>query len=170
MTVDEVMAEVEKDRAFYDRSGGGLTLSGGEPTFQFDFCLGLLAAAKARGISTCLDTCGHFSPERLSLLLPLVDLWHFDLKATGPEMYRNGTGVDGEQIERNLQHLLDAGAKVRLRCPVVTGIHDRPEHLRRLEALENSGRFETVVRLPYHDTGKTKYKDLNLPAPRFSAG
>lgn len=165
MTVSEVMHEVKKDMAFYQTSGGGLTLSGGEPTVQFDFCLSLLRSAKDAGISTCLDTCGHCPPEKFSRLLPLVDIWHFDLKATGEDMYKKWTGRDGTLIEENLNTLIHSPARIRLRCPIVPGIHNSSDHETRLDKLEQDDRIESLERLPYHELGEYKYTDLGILLP-----
>lgn len=169
MTVAEVMAVVRRDRAFYASSGGGLTLSGGEPTAQFDFCRGLLVAARAEGIGTCLDTCGQTPWEKLSELAPWVDVFLFDYKATGAETHRRLTGVDGGLIQGNLERLLARGARVVLRCPLVPGANAGPEHeaaiddwARRFPGLE-------VERLSYHSWGEAKYRDLGMEAPRFGA-
>jgi len=167
MSVDEVMETVRADRAFYERSGGGLTISGGEPTVQFEFCEALLSAARAEGIRTCLDTCGHFPTGRLETLLPLVDLWHFDYKASTPEAHRRWVGSDGHLILENLEALLAAGSRVRLRCPIIPGANDTPGHRAALVRWERDPRIEKVERLPYHNTGNTKYTDLDRPVPRF---
>jgi pyruvate formate lyase activating enzyme len=161
MSVEEVMRELRKDKDYYWQSGGGITLSGGEPTFQWDFCQSLLHAAKAEGISTCLDTCGHFRPERLQVLLPLVDIWHFDYKLASGEDHRNATGVDGTLIMHNLWTLMETDARIRLRCPLIPGFNDSAAHRHQLDEFESSGRFETVERLPYHTLGSAKALDLD---------
>lgn len=169
MTVEEVMEVVRADRDYFEASGGGMTLSGGEPTAQFGFCLALLRAAKAEGLSTCLDTCGHFPARRLSALLPWVDVWHYDWKASDPESHRRWTGVDGRQIRRNLESLRRSGARVRLRCPLVPGANTTPGHLARIGAWEGEGVWETVERLTYHTFGHAKYTDLGRAVPGFGA-
>ncbi|MEI6108272.1 MAG: radical SAM protein [Opitutae bacterium] len=168
MTIEEVMSVVQADRCFYETSGGGLTLSGGEPTVQFDFCIPLLQAAKAAGIHTCLDTCGNFPSACLPVLFPLVDLWHFDYKATGPEEHTRWTGVDGQLIQQNLAALREMGAAIILRCPIIPGANDSAEHLARIDDLKASGDLLAVERLPFHTTGNSKYTDLGRPVPSFS--
>lgn len=168
-SVSEVMDVVRLDRAFYESSGGGLTVSGGEPTAQFEFCVALLRAAKEEGIETCLDTCGHFPERFLPILLPLVDVWHYDIKATGAEQHQQWTGVDGALIVRNLDLLREYGARIRLRCPVVDGANATPEHLARLQEFEKQGGFALVERLPYHHTGDAKYTDLSRSRPLFAS-
>jgi len=165
MSAEDVMAVVRADCPYYEHSGGGLTLSGGEPTVQFDFCLALLRAAQAEGIHTCLDTCGHFPADRLDALLPLVDLWHYDFKLGNPAEALRWTGVDGQRIGENLATLMRTEAVIRLRCPIIPGVNDTPEHHARIEAFRQSGRFETVEALSYHTIGASKYEDLGRPTP-----
>ncbi len=167
MTVEEVMETVRSDRSFYETSGGGLTISGGEPTVQYAFCQALLFAAKLEGIHTCLDTCGQVSTERLRELLPLVDLFHFDLKYWEPEGHRRWTGVDGALILRNLEMLVEAGARIHLRCPIVPGVNDSEAHAAFLAEWERRPEIELLERLPYHSIGNAKYEDLAMPVPAF---
>ncbi|MFP4352656.1 MAG: glycyl-radical enzyme activating protein [Puniceicoccaceae bacterium] len=167
MSVDEVMHAVLADRPFYEASGGGLTLSGGEPTVQFDFCKALLQAAKNAGIHTCLDTCGQVPTARLEELLPWVDLFHYDWKLDDAEAHRTWTGADHALVRKNLHRLLAAGARVILRCPIIPGVNDTPEHAAVLAQWEAHSGIESVERLPYHTTGESKYSDLNRPSPCF---
>ncbi|WP_309383237.1 radical SAM protein [Cerasicoccus frondis] len=162
MSVEEVMAVVRADRAFYESSGGGLTISGGEPTVQFEFCLALLATAKADGIHTCLDTCGQVSPKRLSQLLPWVDLFHYDLKHFDPHEHQRWTGVDGKLILQNLRMLIEAGARIHLRCPIVPGVNDNQDHEAFLQEWESREEIEFLERLNYHSIGNAKYEDLAM--------
>ena len=167
MSVDEVMTVVLADRRYYETSGGGLTLSGGEPTVQYDFCKALLLAAKEAGIHTCLDTCGYVDTSRLAELLPLVDLFHYDLKLISPDDHRKWTGVDPGLILKNLNWLIQQHARIRLRCPVVPGGNDTPEHEIALKQWEQHPGIEAVERLPFHSIGDAKYRDLNRTAPTF---
>jgi pyruvate formate lyase activating enzyme len=168
MTVAEVLATVLRDRRYYATSGGGLTISGGEPTAQFAFCTALLAAARAEGIHTCLDTCGAFSADRLTVLRPLVDTWLFDYKATGFAHHRELTGVDNTRILANLRALLESGADVRLRCPLVPGVNDTPEHRGAIHALATEFPHLAVDELTYHTWGEAKYDDLGRPRPQIA--
>jgi len=105
VSVAELLAELSKDRAYYDKSGGGVTLSGGEPTFQPDFAEALLRGLKEQDIATALDTCGLCSAHTLDRLLPYTDLVLFDLKLFDPALHRHFTGVSNTQILENLQHI-----------------------------------------------------------------
>ncbi len=103
--IDELVTELLKDRAYFEKSGGGVTLSGGEPTLQPAFTLELLRSLKERGIQTALDTCGLCSPETLSELLPFVDVLLYDLKLADSVQHREWTGVGNERILENLKRV-----------------------------------------------------------------
>jgi pyruvate formate lyase activating enzyme len=158
---DDVMAIVERDRAYYDRSGGGVTLSGGEPLAQFGFARELLEAARNAGIHTCVETCGALPQKCFGELLPLVDVFLFDYKATDPVLHRELTGVDNRLIISNLHWLLDQGAQLVLRCPLVPGINDQPEHLRTIAALSRATPAPLRIEImAYHDLGRTKAEQI----------
>ena len=157
MTVEDVMAEVLRDEAYYRRSGGGLTLSGGEPLAQPAFAVALLRAAKEHGLHTCLDTSGAVSRARIAAAAEVTDLFLYDYKATDPDTHRRLTGVSNELVLDNLEFLYRRGAHVRLRCPLVPGINDTPEHLTGIAAL--AARYpalEGIEIMPYHDLGRDK--------------
>lgn len=160
MSVDEVMADVRKDKAFYDNSGGGLTISGGEPLAHFDFTRELLAAAKAEGIHTAIETSGYAPRERVEALLPVVDLWLWDVKAP-PSLHENLIGVKAAPILDNLAFIASRGAKIVLRCPLVPGVNDSDEALRHIRHLSET--TPGVVRVdiePYHPMGEDKNRRL----------
>ncbi len=165
-TVDEVMAVVLRDRPFYEQSGGGLTITGGEPMLQAGFTLELLEAAKAEGLHTCLDTCGWSSQRLYEQVLPFVDLFLFDYKATDPDTHKSLTGVSNELILSNLDFLAKQGARIRLRCPLIPGINDSPKHLAGIAAL--SQRFpdlDGIDLMAYHNVGNAKYERFGLVNP-----
>lgn len=160
-SVEEILAEVEKDRRFYENSGGGLTVSGGEPLMQPAFTLALLREAKARGLHTCLETCGFAPWEKIEALIPYVDLFLWDVKETDDALHREFTGVSCEPILQNLRRLSDAGGKIVLRCPLIPGYNDRPQHLTAIGALAEE--LDGVLRVdiePYHPLGKSKSESL----------
>lgn len=164
-SVEEITAIVVRDRVYYDRSGGGLTLSGGEPLAQFGFSVGLLEAAREAGIGTCVETCGECSRQRLAKILPLVDVFLFDYKASDPQLHRELTGVDNRLILSNLRWLLGQGARVVLRCPLVPGINDQPEHLKNIAALSQlSPAPERIQIMAYHDLGRSKAEQIGSVA------
>jgi len=158
MSVDEVMNVVEKDRAYYEASGGGLTLSGGEPMLQFEFTKALLMAARERGIRTCLDTSGWAAAEQFFELLPFVDLFHFDYKATDPQNHLDWTGVPIGPIVSNLRKLDEKGANIVLRCPIIPGLNDNKEHFRTIASLAAEMPRLKIDILPYHNMGRDKWE------------
>ena len=119
------MAEVMKDKIFFDNSGGGLTVSGGEPLANFDFTLALLIAAKNSGINTCLETSGYADWEKVDRLRPWTDLWLWDFKSSR-SAHRNLTGVDNGVILSNLRKLSSGPATVVLRLPLIANVNDEP--------------------------------------------
>ena len=165
-SVDAVMVEVRKDVRYYEQSGGGLTLTGGEPMLQSEFTLALLQAAKAEGIRTCLETCGWTSERAYADVLPFVDLFLFDYKATDPETHRRLTGVSNDKILSNLDFLYRQGAAIRLRCPLIPGVNDSAGHLAGIAALaEKYPKLEAIDLLPYHNVGNAKYEQYGLVNP-----
>jgi pyruvate formate lyase activating enzyme len=140
-------------------------VAGGEPTVQFAFCRALLQAARAEGIHTCLDTCGAVAWERLEALLPWVSLFLYDYKATGDDSHRALTGVDTSLVHGNLRRLLERGAAVRLRCPLVPGVNDNTAHLAAIRALRAEFPGLEADVMAYHDIGNPKYADLGRPVP-----
>lgn len=163
MTVSEVMGVVERDQAFYERSGGGLTVSGGEPLAQAGFTLALFDAAKERGIHTCLDTGGAGAPSDLDLLLPVTDVVLFDYKATGAETHEALTGVDGGALRGNLERVVASGTPVVLRVPLVPGVNDSEEHLDAIADLAARHSFAGVEVMPFHALGRDKRRRLGRP-------
>jgi pyruvate formate lyase activating enzyme len=165
-SVESILAEVLRDRSYYATSGGGLTLTGGEPLAQFDFTLALLEAARAAGIHTCLETSGHATRRAFERILPLVDLFLYDYKASGDEAHRALTGVDQRLILENLDFLMQYGAVVRLRCPLAPEVNDTPEHIRGIAALaEKYPQLEAVELLAYHNLGNDKYTRFGMTNP-----
>lgn len=166
MTVEQVMAEVRKDRPFYENSGGGMTLSGGEPLFQPDFAIALLKAARAEGLHTCLDTCGYVSAHVLAQALPYVDLVLYDIKSVNSQRHRSRTGRPNQRILENLRALTTDGVPIKLRMPLVPGFNDRPEDI------AEAARFVADLKhpppleiLPYHRLGVGKCEALGMSAP-----
>jgi pyruvate formate lyase activating enzyme len=165
-TVDEVMAIVLRDQPFYEQSGGGLTITGGEPMLQVEFTLALLQAGRAEGLHTCLDTCGWASQRAFKQVLPFVDLFLFDYKATDPAIHQELTGVSNELILSNLDFLARHGASIRLRCPLIPGINDTPKHLEGIARLnQRYPGLEGIDLMAYHNIGNAKYERYGLKNP-----
>jgi pyruvate formate lyase activating enzyme len=162
MTVSEVLAEIEKDVAFYDQSGGGVTFSGGEPLFQPDFLEALLVASKEHDIHTTVDTSGCVSPDRFYKILGNVDLFLYDLKLMDEDRHIRSTGVSNQLILNNLKELVLAGKPVIVRIPVIPGINDDDENLAQTGAfLASLEQVRQVDILPYHRTATDKYRRLD---------
>jgi pyruvate formate lyase activating enzyme len=153
-----VMAEILKDRAFYEESGGGATFTGGEPLAQPGFLLELLRSCKAEGISTALDTSGWGPREALLEAGALADLVLFDLKLVDDARHRSATGVPSAPILEGLRALAASGAAIALRVPLVPGVNDALSDIEAAARLAASlpGRPSAHI-LPYHDAARGKY-------------
>ncbi len=157
ITVGEALREAFRDKPFYDNSGGGITLSGGEPLMQIDFTEAFLQAAGEEGLHRCVDTCGHAEPARLLRILPHTDLFLYDIKETNPRLHRQWTGVDNRLVLDNLRLIHAQGARIRLRCPIAPGYNDREDHFAGLAALcRELPDIEGIEIIPYHDYGESK--------------
>ena len=161
MEVAEVLAEVLKDKPFYETSQGGMTISGGEPMQQFEFTRELLRGAKAAGLHTCLDTCGVAPWNHYRELLPLVDLFLYDIKETDPVRHELYTGMSPGPILENLRQIDAAGGVTVLRCPIIPGLNDREEHLREIARIASSlQRVSEINLMPYHPLGESKLRRI----------
>lgn len=165
MTVEEVLEEVMKDKAFYDTSGGGMTVSGGEPTLQFDFVYTLLAEAKKRGLHTCIETCGFTAKERIEKLAQVVDIFLYDWKVTDSDMHREYTGGANDIIRANLLLVDSLGAASILRCPIIPSVNDTEEHFAGIAALaEGLQHIQAIEIEPYHSLGNDKLERIGRTA------
>ena len=164
MTVTQVLKVIEKDRVFYDQSGGGVSLSGGEPLLQPEFSLSLLKACKERGIHTAVDTCGHVDSDVLMRIGEHVDLFLYDLKLINDEKHEKFTGVSNRLILENLKELSDSGQKMVVRLPLVPGINDDETNIQEVgEFFSSLGGVKEINVLPYHKGGVEKSRRLNGP-------
>lgn len=169
MNTDELIRVVEEDSSFYARSGGGVTLSGGEPLAQADFVLEFLEKARARGIDTALETSGLCRWEDLEKACRLVNHVFFDVKALDRGKHEEGVGVGNERILENLGRLRETfpTLPVTVRTPVVPDFNDSPEDIRAIAAFLDrlhGGRVEYEL-LPYHRFGESKYSQLGKAYP-----
>jgi len=161
MTVMQVMEEVERDSAFFEESGGGVTFSGGEPLAQPEFLASLLKECRRRGIHTAVDTSGYVDTERLLGFSERVDLFIYDLKVMDPERHRRYTGVSNALILKNLEELSKAGSNVVVRVPLIPGMNDDDGNIRELgELLLTLRNVKDVSLLPYHKAGVEKQRRL----------
>ena len=165
VTAGEALAEVMKDEPFYKNSGGGMTLTGGEPFYQPEFSLALLRISREAGLHNCVETCGAVDFEILKDAACWTDLFLYDIKETDSQRHREYTGIPNELIIENLKKLDSLGAQIELRCPVIPGINDREQHFERLGALADSLRnAEQLVIEPYHPLGVSKSEAIGKPA------
>jgi pyruvate formate lyase activating enzyme len=168
MSVDEVLAVVEEDSSFYARSGGGLTLSGGEPLAQAGFAVELLKAARSRGIDTALETSGHCRWEDLQNLCRHVDQVFYDVKSADSARHEDHVKVGNGLILRNLRKLCEhfPDLPIVVRTPIIPGFNDSAEDVGAIAHLVNdlpgSRRHEL---LPYHGFGEPKYRRLGKEYP-----
>lgn len=161
--VDELLKEVEKDRVFYDESGGGVTLSGGEVMCQIDFVESFVKKAKQRGLSVVIDTCGHAPFENFERIIPYVDLFLYDIKLINSRKHEEYTGLANDIILQNLKELKSSGANVAIRIPLIDGINtsdsDIEEMIGYIGGLDGEKKINL---LPYHNKGTHKYEKINM--------
>lgn len=156
-SVNETLETVLRDKEYYKNSGGGLTISGGEPMNQFSFTRDLLQLAKLNGIHTILETCGFAPKNRYLEIIHLVDLFLYDYKETDPVKHKEFTGVDSKVIIDNLKMLHNNGAKVILRCPIIPSVNDRDDHFEGIaELVSQLPNLISVELMAYHDIGRDK--------------
>jgi pyruvate formate lyase activating enzyme len=165
ISAGEALGEVQKDEPFYRSSGGGMTVSGGEPFYQGGFALALLRLAKGSGLHTCVETSGAVPFETLRAAAAVTDLFLYDVKETDTERHRNFTGVPNAGIFENLEKLDALGSKTVLRCPIIPGLNDREEHFRGIGALANRLKNVSGIEIePYHPLGISKAAGIGKPA------
>ena len=165
-TSDEVLAEVIKDKAFYDNSGGGVTFSGGECMLQLDYLCEILKKCKSEGIHTAVDTAGNVPWKSFEKILPFTDLFLYDIKAFGAELHRKGTGVSNELILENLKNL-SGKADIIVRIPVIGGYNDNDEEIRQIADFLKQIKIIKAELLPYHAMGEHKYTALGRNPENF---
>lgn len=166
ITVTQAVDTVIRDRIFYAKSGGGVTLSGGEACLQWEFARQFFKACKEHGIHTALDTCGFVKPEHLKSVLAYADLVLYDLKVSDPETHKKYTGVVLSPVLENAVMISSSSIPMWIRIPVIPGFTDFPENMEGLGAIIRG--LSTVKRvdlLAYHRLGEAKYKGLGLRYP-----
>jgi len=166
ITAGEVMDEILKDKAYYQASRGGVTLSGGEPLSQPDFAASVLSISKASHINTAIETSGSVSWEAFEKVLPYTDLFLFDYKESDTNRLMQYTGADYQHIYENLLRLNDTGIDIVLRCPIIPGINDCDAHFRAIgriaDKLKNVSRIDVE---PYNPLGQSKFMRLGKTLP-----
>ncbi len=161
MEVDEVLEIVKRDKIYYQSSGGGLTVSGGEPLMQPSFVFNLFKRCKEEGINTCLDSCGFGNSEDLKKMLTVVDWVLFDMKHMSPDVHKKFTGKGNELILENAGIVASSGVRMVCRIPLIPGVNDTAENIKgTAEFLKGLGSDIPVEILPYHRLGKPKFEAL----------
>lgn len=161
-TLEQAVKEAMKDQVFYQESGGGITLSGGECLMQIDFVEAFLKRLKEKKLHTTVDTCGHVPTENIKRILPYVDLFLYDLKHTNIEDHKAFTAVDNKLILQNLNYLSDHGATIYLRLPIIVGVNASNDHIQKVIDIMDTLKVAQVNLLPYHSIGQGKYDRLNI--------
>ena len=166
ITVEEAVTELARDRPFYETSGGGVTLSGGEPLAQPEFTAAVLERCRAEGLHTCLDTSGQAAWEDLERALRWTDLVLYDFKIADPARHRRYTGVANDLIRENLERIDARGTPIEVRMPVIPGVNDDPENIDAAAAfLAPLRAIRQVTLLGYHRLGESKYRCLGRTYP-----
>lgn len=165
-STQEILREVLQDRAYYALSGGGITLSGGEPLMQFHAAYELLYKAKAAGLHTAIETCGVAPAEYFIQIAKVTDLFLYDYKETDPLTHRQQTGSDNKVVLENLRLLDSLKASIILRCPIIPSMNDTASHFSGiLETAKSLPHVKEIHISPYHILGKDKCERLGLPEP-----
>lgn len=162
MSVSQIMDMVEKERTFFDQSGGGVTFSGGEPLIHAEMLIRLLDECRKRGIHTAVDTAGNVSTETILEVAKSTDLFLYDLKLMDDDLHRKWVNVSNQRILQNLKAIARAGANIIIRIPVISGVNDSVQNFVQLASFisELSGNRKQVNLLPYHNIAETKYMKL----------
>ncbi len=160
-SMDEIITEVMKDELFYEESGGGVTLSGGEVLYQADFATELLRQLKERGVHTASETTGFAKEEIFKKYIEQVDLLYFDVKHHDNEQHKKGTGVSLKPILNNLICALKKHSNVVVRIPVIPNFNDGEKNAEAFANLFNKLGISKIELLPFHQFGEKKYEFLN---------
>jgi glycyl-radical enzyme activating protein family len=162
MSSEEVLKEVMKDRVFYRQTGGGVTLSGGEPLMQIDFAAEILEMVKTEGVGTCVETAGNVPWQYFEKILPFTDLFLFDVKTIEPELHRKWTGFDNRLILKNLERLGKLDKEIIVRIPLIPDVNDGQEFKNIIDRVVEMDSIKEVHILPFHQLGSSKYDQMGM--------
>lgn len=167
---ESVLKDVINDRAYFENSGGGITLSGGDPVFQPEFTCELLALAKNKELHTCIETSGYCSSDVLKTIAEFTDLFLFDFKHYKASDHVKYTSVSNDLIMSNLEMICLSGKPVILRCPVIPGVNNSIQHFEKITEISNKyPAIQSVEIMPFHDWGFHKYKQIGLEYPKVNS-
>lgn len=161
-TIPDLVKKAMEDRDFYEQSGGGVTLSGGEPLLFWEWTLAFFKELKANGITTALDTSLFAPPGAIKKLLPVTDYWLPDFKADDAELHFKLTGVRNHGIKKNLAILAREKAWIEVRMPIIPGCNDSAENLAASDSFLHKLEITRIVKLKYYDYARTKYAALGM--------
>lgn len=162
-SANQLLIEVEKDRPFYEQSGGGITFSGGEPLLQADFLIESAKYFKKNNFHLCLDTTGYSSFEVFEKACAVFDLFLFDIKLIDAEKHKKYTGVSNKQILKNLEYLINTDKSVQIRFPLIPTINDSLDDLKKIATYLNQFKsIKNIYILPYHRIAHGKYEKLQI--------
>ncbi|WP_312628862.1 glycyl-radical enzyme activating protein [Scandinavium sp.] len=163
-SVDDIMTTVLRDKPFYDRSGGGLTLSGGEPFMNPELVLSLLKTSHEQGIHTAVETCLHVPWKYIEPALPYIDLFLADLKHVDTDKFRQWTDGSAKRVMDNLKRLAAAGKKMTIRVPLIQGFNADEASIKAItDFAADQLHVSDIHFLPYHTLGMNKYSLLGVP-------
>lgn len=158
---EELLKESITDIAFFNSSGGGITLSGGEPTYQIEFLANFLPLAKQEGLHIAVETCGYIPYEKLKSIIPLVDLILYDIKTINPVLHKKLTGQYNEIILKNFDQLLGGGVEILVRIPLIPSLTATEKNLEDIANFLKDRNIQRVNLLPYHKMGEVKLKKID---------
>lgn len=163
-SVEELFAEIEKDRPFYSLYGGGVTFSGGEPLMQPKFLTEIAKKCHESGMNVAIESCGYGKYENFKAVLPYVDYAFLDIKHIDSHKHKELTGVGNEIILKNVQHIAEFGIPITARTPIIPGYNDSSENICGIaEFLSTLSSVNDYELLPYHNLGESKYNSLGIP-------
>lgn len=162
ISVDGILNEVKKDKKFYDRSSGGITISGGEPMLQVEKIQTLLRECKKQGISTAIETALNYDYELIEKVAPYTDLFIVDCKAVSDDVHRNCTGVHNRKILYNIKKMSDEKKRMWIRIPIVPNVNITLEEMKRIADFLADVYVERIELVPYHKFGVYKYEELRM--------
>ena len=167
VSVEDCMKSIRQDKKYYEKSGGGVTISGGEPMSQFDFTLALAKQCREEGFHVALDTTGFAPTERYMEILPYVNLFLYDLKHMDSKRSEKLVGVPNELILKNAEEIVKAGGRLQVRYPIIPKLNDSPENIKATAefCVKIKDGLDVVQLLPYHRLGAMKYVRLGKKYP-----
>ncbi|MGI6257977.1 MAG: (2S)-3-sulfopropanediol dehydratase activating enzyme, partial [Anaerovoracaceae bacterium] len=168
ITVEEAMKKIRRDKGYYQRSGGGVTVSGGEPLMQADFVAELFRACKEEGISTCCETCLYASWEKIEKILPWTDIFLADIKHSDTEIHKKYTGAGNRLILENLEKLAKKQKEIIIRIPVIPGVNDTQANMEKIADFihkDLDGKIKSLQLLSFMRLGEEKYMSLGRDYP-----